>query len=47
MVRGDFLRILRNMVCGQASIRGRLLRLLVVSSLLSALVFAGDRKSVV
>ncbi len=41
MVRGDFLRILRNMVCGQASIRGRLLRLLVASSLLSALVFAG------
>ena len=38
---GEFLRILRKMVHGQPNIRARLLRLLVISSLLSALVFAG------
>lgn len=36
-----FLRVLRKIVHGQPNIRERLLRLLVVSSLLSALVFAG------
>ncbi|SHK31852.1 sigma-B regulation protein RsbU (phosphoserine phosphatase) [Selenomonas ruminantium] len=38
---GEFLRILREMMRGQTNIRARLLRLLVISSLLSALVFAG------
>ena len=38
---GEFLQVLRKMVHGQSNIRTRLLRLLVISSLLSALVFAG------
>ncbi|TYZ24602.1 SpoIIE family protein phosphatase [Selenomonas ruminis] len=38
---GKFLMALRNLVHRQPSIRQRLLRLLVISSLLSALVFAG------
>lgn len=38
---GEFLRVLQKMVQGQPSIRQRLLHLLVISSLLSALVFAG------
>ena len=40
-IMGDFLRVLRKIVREQPSIRQRLLRLLVMSSLMSALVFAG------
>ena len=35
------IRVLRKWMCGQPNIRHRLLRMLVISSLLSAIVFAG------